>query len=123
MSKDLRARELAAIHIRRKERGLDEDAYRSLLREVAGVSSARDLDAAGRRAVLDRLGNTQRPLERKVFALLGGRGERYALGILRQMESGRAPARLRWASNDQLRRVVQALEYDRRRHPAHVSGQ
>mgnify|MGYP000702436992 CR=1 FL=1 len=35
---------LAAIHIRAKEAGLDDAAYRDLLLRVAGVRSAKELD-------------------------------------------------------------------------------
>lgn len=50
-----RRKQLAAIHAARRDLGLDEDGYRLMLREVAGAESAKDLDAAGRRKVLDHL--------------------------------------------------------------------
>ena len=50
-----RRAELARIHIGRKALGLDEDAYRTLLREVGGQDSAGALNARGRGAVLDRM--------------------------------------------------------------------
>ncbi len=56
---DQRVRDLAAIHVGKKQLGLDQDTYRALLLRVAGVASAADLDADGRRAVraeLARLG-------------------------------------------------------------------
>ena len=46
---------LAAIHILRKELGLTESEYRAILREVAGVDSAKYLDESGDRAVMARL--------------------------------------------------------------------
>lgn len=49
------ARDLAKIHIAKKDLGLDDATYRALLARVAGVSSARDLDATGRAAVLREL--------------------------------------------------------------------
>lgn len=54
-SADLRARELAAIHVARRMLGLDEETYRLMLWTVARVHSAADLDHAGRQAVLDHL--------------------------------------------------------------------
>ena len=76
---------LAAIHILWKELGLTESEYRAILREVAGVESARYLDESGDRAVMARLyalGDERReaaksrvksPAERKIWALwLGG---------------------------------------------------
>ncbi|MDD3082769.1 MAG: regulatory protein GemA [Desulfobacterales bacterium] len=50
-----RQKELAKIHIGRKELGLDEGTYREMLQNIAGVSSARDLDKPGRLAVLDHM--------------------------------------------------------------------
>lgn len=62
-----RRKQLAAIHAGRRDLGLDEDGYRLMLREVAGVDSAKDLDADGRRKVLDhlrRVGWEKRPRKR-----------------------------------------------------------
>lgn len=50
-----RRKQLAAIHAARRDLGLDEDSYRHMLSEVAGVRSAADLDVDGRRKVLDHL--------------------------------------------------------------------
>ena len=76
---------LAAIHILRKELGLTESEYRAILREVAGVESAKYLDESGDRAVMARLyairderrksekSRVKSPAERKIWALwLGG---------------------------------------------------
>ena len=46
---------LAAIHILWKELALTEAEYRAILREVAGVDSAKYLDESGDRAVMARL--------------------------------------------------------------------
>ena len=127
---DLRRRELAAIHIRAKERGLDEHAYRALLQEVAQVSSARDLDGAGRQAVLQRLAprpasrrrrsgkRSADPMIRKIYALLGDRPASYAVAILGRMFGDGAPDAIEWATGEQMRKVIAALEYDRRRKAA-----
>ena len=53
--KNTRQRDLAKIHIAKKQLGLDDDTYRAMLERVAGVGSAADLDAAGRRKVLTHL--------------------------------------------------------------------
>lgn len=50
-----RQADLAKIHLAKKQLGLDEETYRDMLGEVAGARSARDLDAAGRRKVLQHL--------------------------------------------------------------------
>lgn len=72
---------LAAIHIAKKELALTDADYRAILREVAGVDSAKYLDAAGDRAVMARLyalrderrGAAQKrvktPTERKIWRL------------------------------------------------------
>lgn len=48
-----RQTDLAQIHIAKKALGLEDDAYRNILRTVARVSSSADLDDAGRRRVLE----------------------------------------------------------------------
>ena len=52
----LRKTELAKIHIHKQQLGLDDAAYRDLLAAVCGVKSSSDLDARGRRKLLDHLG-------------------------------------------------------------------
>jgi phage gp16-like protein len=54
-AKRRRLRDLALIHLAKQQLGLDDDTYRALLENVAGVRSARELDGAGRAAVLARL--------------------------------------------------------------------
>lgn len=123
---DSRRAELARIHLGRKALGLDEDAYRGLLRDAAGVGSAADLDQRGRSKVLDRLradgafgrrspetGPERAPLIGKIHALLGERPVAYAEAILRRQMGDAAPDRLEWARPGDLRKVVAALEYDR----------
>ena len=66
-TKDQRTKQLAAIHAAKRDLGLDDDAYRLMLRHVAGVDSAADLDAAGRRKVVDHMrksGWSRRPRKR-----------------------------------------------------------
>lgn len=46
---------IAAIKIAQKQLGLSDDEYRAILHDVAGVSSATQLDADGDRAVMRRL--------------------------------------------------------------------
>lgn len=57
--KSARSVEIAKIHIGATDRhlidGVDDSAYRDMLWSVARVRSAKDLDANGRRAVLDHL--------------------------------------------------------------------
>ena len=51
----LRTRLIAAIHVRAKELGLDEDSRRAIQRRCGGAASCRDLDVAGLHRVLDEL--------------------------------------------------------------------
>ena len=76
---------LAAIHIAKKELALTDAEYRVILQQVAGVSSAKYLDAAGDRAVMARLyalrderrgaapKRVKTPTERKIWRLWLGR--------------------------------------------------
>ena len=79
---------LAAIHIAKKELALTDAEYRTILQQVASVSSAKYLDAAGDRAVMARLyalrderrgaaaKRVKTPAERKIWALwLGGEND------------------------------------------------
>jgi len=131
---DRRRADLAKIHLAKKALGMDEEAYRALLRRVAGVESAGEATATGRARLLaefQRLGwrpkrrrgvrpsETRQPQLRKIHALLGERPVAYAEGILKRMYGEAAPARLEWAGPEQLRKVIAALEYDRRRHDRH----
>jgi phage gp16-like protein len=47
--------ELAKIHIAKKQLGLDDDTYREMLMQVAGVNSAKDLTDISRAKVLEHL--------------------------------------------------------------------
>ena len=52
---DTRRRELAAIHIAKKDLAMDDGTYRDMLFAVARVRSAGDLDQGGRTAVIEHL--------------------------------------------------------------------
>jgi phage gp16-like protein len=137
---DTRRRELAAIHVAKKALGLDDGTYRDMLFTVARVRSAADLDHAGRQAVIEHLRRrgfrpkpapaTERdhgkkpqvPADRqalvdKLEALLAdaARPWNYARSMAKRMFH---VDQLEWATADQLRRLVAALEYDRRRRAA-----
>lgn len=48
-----RKRDLAVIHLAKKQLNLDDDAYRDLLFSIARVRSSKDLDWTGRKRVLE----------------------------------------------------------------------
>src|SRR3712207_2796352 len=52
---DTRKRELAQIHIAKKELGLDDETYRDMLWSIGRVRSSGDLDFTGRKKVLAHL--------------------------------------------------------------------
>ena len=52
---DIQKREVRLIKIAQRELQIDDDTYRAMLLAVGGVRSATDLDAAGRKKVLDRM--------------------------------------------------------------------
>lgn len=123
---------LAKIHIAKKDLGLDDATYRALLRRVAGVDSARDLDAKGCAAVLEefrrggwkpkppRATQSQTlasdPQSRKIRALWL---ELYAVGavrdpkesaLLRYVQRQTGVARLQWLDVYQARKVIESLK-------------
>lgn len=131
--------ELAKIHLAKKQLGLDDETYRSMLWTVARVHSAKDLDSAGRRAVLDHLAGRgwkgkpkksraarttppadREALVRKVQALMREANvfSAYVDGMSRRMFQ---VDRWEWLNPDQLHRLVAALNYHIKRHGRHDS--
>jgi phage gp16-like protein len=140
---DDRRRELAQIHIAKKQLDIDDTTYRCMLRAIGRVESAADLGAEGRRQVLAHLkargfkpkvgmkahrsGQTtpwdwvnhaapdRQATLRKIAVMLkhaSGREKAYADAIAKNMFG---IERVEFCAPDQLRRIVGALEYDRRR--------
>lgn len=81
------AKQIQIIHVAKAKLGLDDESYRTILGQVAGVTSSRDLKRAGFRAVME------------YFAKLGfapsgepghGFGERAAMASPKQVELIRA---------------------------------
>jgi phage gp16-like protein len=130
-----RRTELAKIHMGAKQLGMDpadknpNSAYRDMLWVIARVRSASDLDAYGRQKVIGHLAKCgatfKRPgrptpaigkeaLVSKIRAQLAaaGRPDAYADGMARKMFT---VDRFEWCTEDQLRRIVAALNYDAKR--------
>jgi len=130
--RDARRRDLATIHIAAKELALSDEDYRALLWTVGRAKSAGDLDAHGRRRVIDHMrsrgfmprakGRTKPAPERelmvrKIRALLidhptGAKPDAYADGMARRMFK---VDRFEWLQPDQMRSLIQALEVDKTR--------
>lgn len=122
----IRKRQLAQIHIAKSDLGLDDDTYRAMLLDVAGVESAADLTAKGRRDVLERFiskgweNKKQRrgkspntavwkaSLMSKIGALLADQKLpwSYANGIAKQMWG---LEKIDWCDEKQLRGIIVAL--------------
>lgn len=45
--------QLALVHVAKKKLGLDDDMYRAILQKLGGVESAKNLDAAGFKVVME----------------------------------------------------------------------
>lgn len=109
---DKRRRQLAQIHIAAKQLGLDDDTYRAMLREVAGVTSAGDLTDTGRRRVLDhlrRLGWHARPT-RKRIAYPGTPHNIDREAQLQKIEAQLADMGLPWSYADAIARRQTGIE-------------
>ena len=127
MKPPARKRELAMIHVARKQLGMDEETYRAMLWTLCRVRSAADLDAAGRQRVIQHLkmlgfrpkrrGRSTVPADKvhlvaKIRALLAGKPEAYADAMAYRMYG---VERYEWCTPQQLRGIIAALTYDRRR--------
>lgn len=133
-TRDRRGIELAKIHMGANKLGLDtkdkdpDSPYRSMLWAVARVRSAAELDASGRAAVLDhmrRLGfesPNYRPKPSKASAAQiakvraqlneAGCDEAYGDALAKRMCK---VEKLVWCKPDQLRSIVAALYYHKKR--------
>ncbi len=131
-----RSKDLARIHLGKKQVGLDDEAYRELLKGVTGKTSAADLDFRQRFQVIQALeklgakppakafpGKPARPaagkdaLVAKIEAQLAEakRPWAYAHGMAKRMFQ---VDQVQWCDADQLRRIVAALNYDAKRREA-----
>lgn len=129
----LRQRDLARIHLVKKQLGLDDETYRELLVGLTGKSSAADMTNQERWTVIREMSHLRaqtpqqcRPeppptprqekarLLYKIESLLGERErpEEYANALAKHMFKVDL---IQWCDPDQLRRIVAALVYDARR--------
>lgn len=129
-----RARDLARIHLAKKELGLDEETYRSLLKATTGKDSASGMAPGERWKVLLELGRLGAKSAAKAYpgkpaivsidkqALLGKieaqlaeakRPWAYAHGMAWKMFR---QAQVQLCEPEELKKIVAALTYDARRH-------
>ncbi len=124
---------MAKIHFYKRELGLDDDAYRLMLRNIGGVDSAKDLDSAGATKVISHLmsvigqrlldnptkGRPTNVAERgelaKIEALLseGGKPWAYADAIAKRIYG---VERVQFCDGKQLGGIIAALSRDASRH-------
>lgn len=130
MKKASRNQRIAAIHMGKKQLGLDDDTYRDMLEQVTGKRSAKDMSDDDLVKViqhLDQLGFSKREFGNKPKVKLSkealiGKIEahlaenklhwNYAKGIAKQMFQKEA---LEFCTENQLWRIVAALEYKKKR--------
>jgi len=134
-----RRAELARIHCLARDLGLSREEYEDVVFVVTRCRSAGDLDHVGRAQLIEHLAARTRsgkprsvprgfgqkpmvPADRqalidKIEAQLAdaGRPWNYARSMARRMFHA---DQLEWATADQLRRIVAALNYDQRRREA-----
>lgn len=130
---DVRTRELAQIHIAKKDLGLDDETYRAMLWTVARVHSSADLDFHSRKRVLQHLkergwtnkparkANTLRPLasddqSRKIRALwldlhaTGKVADPSELALVSYVKRITGIDSLQWLPSYQASRVIETLK-------------
>lgn len=130
MKKASRNQRIAAIHMGKKQLGLDDDTYRDMLEQVTGKRSAKDMtddDLVKVIQHLDQLGFSKHEFGNKPKVKLSkealiGKIEahlaenklhwNYAKGIAKQMFQKEA---LEFCTENQLWRIVAALEYKKKR--------
>jgi len=129
-----RAKDLARIHLAKKELGLEEDTYRALLKATTGKDSAAAMGPGERWKVLLELGRLGAASAARTYpgkpaivsidkqALLGkieaqlaeaGRPWAYVHGMAWKMFKR---AQVQLCEPDELKKVVAALAYDAKRH-------
>lgn len=125
---------LAKIHIAKKELGMDDATYRTMLQNVAGVHSAKELNAAGAAKVLTHLqhcgwkpkttakvGRKPKPpagreaVMTKVEALLAEAKRPWSYAHAMAMRMFQVE-KVDWLDDEHLQKLLAALIYDAKRH-------
>lgn len=133
---DHRNRELAMIHVAKKQLAMDDESYRAMLWACGRVKSSKDLDYGGRQRVIEHLkkcgftavkgkrvypgrphnisSESRGPQLKKVEALLAdaGREWAYADGMVKRMFN---IERVAMCHEGQLQKLIAALSYDQKR--------
>lgn len=146
LARDNRNRDIKVIQIARRQLGLSDDDYYTIIDSLGGVRSSTELDAAGRARVLAHLAklgfkvttkptSTRRPrrpepapdrapLVRRIRAQLislDRKPDEYADGIVKKMLGDQAPEFYEWCDPRTLYQVSQALGVEQQRRGAATS--
>jgi phage gp16-like protein len=126
---NLKAREVQFIHIAKTQLAMDDETYRAMLRNLAGVSSSKDLSDEGRAKVIKHLktcgasiaghrpgkdhkplAETKQAIEKKIGVQLAKLDKpwSYAYGTAKKICPG--VARFEFLSVEQLQKVSGALD-------------
>ena len=145
---DLKRRELAQIHIAKKELGMDDETYYAMLWSIGRVRHSNELDYTGRKRVLDHLKSRgfrvkrgkpatrerandwafvdraaadRQPLLKKLIMVCkaGNKSKAYADSTCNRMHG---IERVELAAPDQLRAIVAAIIKQNGREQQRVSG-
>lgn len=136
---DKRKLEIQLIQIAKRQLNMDDDVYRGLLREIGGVKSSTDLDAAGRGRLLDRFARlgfvSKSRAKRADKGSINAAGDRAGLlgkidALLLSLGRDRTYIEpgmvkrickvdsLAFCTPEHLRKLIAALTYDKRRQEA-----
>lgn len=133
MSDPTRLRDLKLIHVARRQMAWDENTYRAIIERITGQASAALLNAKQRKAVLDeftRLGwKVKTRKGHRKPGVVGADRQAYVDKIEAYLADAKRPwayadamaqrickvDSVRFCMPDQLRKLVAALEYDRKR--------
>lgn len=133
----MRTKDLARIHLAKKDLGLDDETYRELLKHLTGKTSAGELTSGERWKVIQELGRAgaksaqahpgKPPRPKLGKEALIGKIEAQLAEAKRPWEYAHAMAKrmfgidqVQWLDAEQLRKIVAALVYDAKRHGRRV---
>ena len=123
-----RNRDLAIIHMAKKQLGWDEETYRDVLEMRTGKSSSGKLTAKERSDFIDHLSSFGFKVQRKPFRKLNSAEQRKALALWMEIKNrgylnnsqasleslfpklGIQTAKLEWLTGAEVRKLIEALK-------------
>lgn len=112
MAKNARTRDLAAIHVAKRDLALDDDIYRDMLESWTGKRSSADLNARERGMVLSNLGKlgVQRQPRQQVGSHPGKPNNLDSTPMLQKIEAQLADMQLPWSYADAIAKRQFSIE-------------